>query len=192
MGARLVVRWVLICLTHLTNWNVFRIINAMKKDNMNSKRSPFHVICALIALLLAGVVFSSCASAPENPAPPPPTTGTLHVTFRDAFDITRSVLNDDRRLVVRTVDTGGRFEAWERPRGLIFFQHVTILETILQEIGPKETKITMHLRAQRYSWGGLTLPAGWYPSKDIDTFLGEDVMNLIEKKAAEKAASEKT
>ena len=177
---------------HLTNWDVFRIINAMEKDNLSSKRSRFPVMCALIALLLACVVFYSCASAPENPAPQPPTTVILRLSFLDAFDTIRSVLNDDRRLVVRTVDTGGRFEAWERPRGLIFFQHSTILEIVIQEVGPKETKMSMHMRAQRYSWGGLTLSAGWYPSKDIDTFLGDDIMNLIEKKAAQKIASEKT
>lgn len=176
---------------HLTNEGVFRIINAMKKDNLSLKRSLFPAICALAALFLTGIDFLSCASAPENLAPPPSTTVTLHVSFRDAFDIIRSVLNEDRRLVVRTVDTGGRFEAWEKPGGLIFFQHSTILEIVIREMGPKETKMTMHMRAQRYSWGGLTLPAGWYPSKDIDTFLGEDIMNLIEKKAAQKIASDK-
>jgi hypothetical protein len=164
----------------------------MKKIDMSPKHFRFRGMCTLIAVFLAVVAFTSCASVPENPAPPPPTTKILPVGFADAFEIIRSELKNDRRLVLHTIDTGGRFEARERTSGLIFFRHRTVIELILQEIGPKQAKVTMHLSAERYSTGGLTHPAGWYPSKDVDTFLGEDIMNLIEKKASEKVATEKT
>jgi hypothetical protein len=111
-------------------------------------------------------------------------TKVLPASFQETFDAARSVLNEDRRLVLHTVDNAGRFVAWEKTGGFIFFQHRTVLDIRLEPVGPEETKIAMHLRAEAYEMGGLTRPADWYPSSDVDTFLGEDIMGLIENKAA--------
>jgi hypothetical protein len=101
---------------------------------------------------------------------------------------TSAVLQEDRRLVLHTLDKAGRFIAVEKTGGFIFFRHRTILDITLEPVGPEETKIAMSLSAEDYEMGGFTRPAGWYPSPGVDFFLGEDVMNLIEKKIRDNAA----
>ena len=109
---------------------------------------------------------------------------TLPAGFVDAFKATRTVLREDPRLVLDTLDKAGRFIAFEKVGGFIFFRHRTILDIKLESLGPEETKITLRLNAEDYEMGGLTRPAGWYPSSEVDTFLGEDIMNLIEREIA--------
>lgn len=138
-------------------------------------------------VLLVVITMASCASPAEYPAMPPPMTRVLPASFQETFDAARSVLTDDRRLVLHTVDNAGRFVAWEKTGGFIFFQHRTVLDIELESVGPEETKVAMRMSAEKYEMGGLTRPAGWYPSSDVDTFLGEDVMSLIEQKVAKLA-----
>ncbi len=135
------------------------------------------------AVLAVVIALASCASSAEYPAMPPPMTKVLPASFQKTFDATRSVLDEDRRLVLHTIDNAGRFVAWEKTGGFIFFQHRTVLDIRLEPVGPEQTKVVMHMSAESYEMGGLTRPAGWYPSSDVDTFLGEDIMGLIEKKA---------
>jgi hypothetical protein len=135
------------------------------------------------AMLLAFAV--SCASAPEYPVYPPPTTETLPVNYQVAFNKVRGVLLEDPRIEIETIDTAGRIVAREKASGFIFWQDRTILDFFLQPTAPEQTRITMYLRAEEYGWGGLTRPAGWYPYSEIDTFLGEDILGLIKKAAAE-------
>jgi hypothetical protein len=147
-------------------------------------RYPLLRLCAVVLILCAGgILIGSCASAPKHPTYPAPTTTVLPVGFADAFDAARGVLKDDQRLILHTVDKAGRFVAYERAGGFVFFRHRTILDLQLEPVGQAETKLTMSLKAEDYEMGGLTLPAGWYPSERVDTFLGEDIMGLIEKEA---------
>ena len=138
----------------------------------------------VILLCLAGLVFVSCASAPEYPIYPAPTTRTLSAGYDDAFKATLAVLRGDERLELHTIDKKGKFLAWEKTAGFIFFRHRTILNIELEPSGAGETKITLKLKAEDYEMGGFTREAGWYPSSRVDTFLGEDIMGLIEKEVA--------
>ncbi len=145
--------------------------------------SRFYGLLALLAL--AAVV--SCASAPEYPTYPPPTSATLPVDQQVAFRTIRDLLLSDPRLEIHTIDTAGRIVAREKTSGFIFLQNRTILDFFLQPADTNQTKITMFLRAEKYDSGGLTMPAGWYPSSNVDTFLGEDVLGLIEQATAQAA-----
>lgn len=147
------------------------------------------LICLSVLIFPAFIV--SCTSVPEYPVSPPPTVRVLPVGEETAFYIVRDVLLADARLEINTIDTRGRIIAYEKTSGFILWQHRTILDFFLEPIDPNQTRITMYLRAEQYESGGLTRPAGWYPSANIDTFLGEDVLGLIQK-AAEKAAKEKS
>jgi hypothetical protein len=147
------------------------------------------LLCLLVVVFCAFVV--SCTSLPEYSASPPPTVRVLPVGEQTAFYLVRDVLLDDARLEINTIDTKGRIIAYEKTSGFILWQHRTILDFFLEPIDPNHTRITMYLRAEQYESGGLTRPAGWYPSADIDTFLGEDVLGLIQK-AAEKLAKEQS
>jgi hypothetical protein len=109
---------------------------------------------------------------------------TLPVGFEDAFQAARTAMNEDPRIFLHTVDKAGRLVAYERTSGFIFFQHRTVLDLKLEPTSPEETRLTMQMGAEAYELGGLTRSAGWYPSAEVDIFLGEDIMNLIEKKAA--------
>lgn len=179
---------------HLTNRFILRMISVMNKagDKKTQLRVlartlralPLHSVGGWVLALLVGIALASCASPPEYPAMPPPTTKVLPSSFQETFDAARSVLDEDQRLVLHTVDNAGRFVVWEKTGGFIFFQHRTILDIRLEPVGPEETKVTMRLSAEKYEMGGLTRPADWYPSSDVDTFLGEDIMDLIEKEIA--------
>lgn len=144
-------------------------------------------VSGFVAVLMLAFLIS-CATQYEFPALPPPMTKVVPVGFEDAFQITHSVLRDDGRLVVHTVDNAGRFVAWEKTGGFIFFQHRTVLDIRLEALDGDRTRVTMQLSAEGYELGGLTRPADWYPSSEVDTFLGEDILRQIEQKA-ERAAS---
>jgi hypothetical protein len=147
------------------------------------------LICLPLVIFPSFIV--SCTSVPEYPVSPPPTVRVLPVGEQTAFHIVRDVLLADSRLEINTIDTKGRIIAYEKTSGFIFWQHRTILDFFLEPIDPTQTRITMYLRAEQYESGGLTRPAGWYASPDIDTFLGEDVLSLIQK-AAEKTTKEQS
>ncbi len=176
----------------MTNASAFRIMITMKTTNTNrlnrrfrattTCRRRFHPVFAAAVALLIGAAFVSCSSAPAYPAFPPPLTGTVPVDHQRAFQIARSVLNEDPRLDVHTVDKDGRFVAFEKTSGILFFQKRTILDIRIEPIDAEETKITMRLKAEAYTMGGLKHAAGWYPSSKVNTVLGEDVMALIERK----------
>jgi len=171
---------------HLTNAFIFRMISAMRKECRTTISRPvvsFPVGLA-VAVLLLGIALTSCASAYKYPVPPPPTTTVLPVGYEDAFKAALSVLKEDGRLVLHVIDKDGRFVAWEKTSGFIFFQHRTILDIMLEPVSAEETKLTMQLSAEDYELGGLTRPAGWYPSSNIDAFLGEDIVGLIKKRIA--------
>lgn len=175
----------------LTIQPVFRIIKGM---NDATKKLSRHIPdslrrCAAIAICLSLTVFLvvSCGSTPDYPAPQPPITDTLPVGFKETFKSTYDVLNNDERLVLHTVDNAGRFIAWEKTSGIIFFQHRTILDIRLEPLDTDKTKITIFLSAEEYDWGGFTLAAGWYPSSKVDTFLGQDILNLIKTRAEASA-----
>jgi hypothetical protein len=154
------------------------------KKNLQASMSSRLLLLALIPLL-AGAL--SCASVPEYPSSTPPISKILPVNEKEAFQLVREVLMEDPRLELHTVDTGGRLVAREKTSGFIFWQHRTILDFLLQPAGDNQTKITMILKAEQYESGGLTRPAGWYASPDIDAFLGEDILGLIEKRVRETA-----
>jgi hypothetical protein len=139
------------------------------------------------AVCMACFVFFSCASAPEYPVYSPPTTRVLPADFDEVFKAALSVLREDARLELHTIDNAGRFIAMEKVAGFIFFRHRTILDIRLEPVERGETKISMILRAEDYEMGGFTRPAGWYPSHDVDTFLGEDILGLIEKRVGRAA-----
>jgi len=137
----------------------------------------------LAALLAVGAL--SCASAPQYPVYPPPITATIPAAYEAVFNTTREILAEDPRLEIHTIDTEGRIIAREQTGGFIFWQQRTVMDFFLQPVDPSRTNVTLFLRAEQYEWGGLTRAAGWYPSPDVDTFLGEDVLGLIEKQAQE-------
>ena len=157
--------------------------NAMIPPTQSTPKSFFALRLFTCALLLAVAV--SCASAPEYPVYPAPTMETLPVDYQVAFNKVRGVLLEDPRMEIETIDTAGRIVAREKTGGFIFWQDRTILDFFLQPIESNQTRITMYLRAEEYSWGGLTRAAGWYPYSEVDTFLGEDILGLIKKAAAE-------
>jgi hypothetical protein len=97
----------------------------------------------------------------------------------DAFMTTKAVLQEDPRLDLHTLDKAGRFIAYEKVGGFIFFRNRTILDIRLEPVSPAETKIAMSMEAENYEMGGFTRPAGWYPSPEVDTFLGEDILHVI-------------
>lgn len=183
--------------SHLTNRFILRMIGVMKKAS--EKATPRRVRAQMrrapslgsggagVMILLVAIALVSCASPAEYPDMPPPMTKVVPANFEKTFDVARSVLNEDQRLVLHTVDNAGRFVAWEETGGFIFFQHRTVLDIRLESAGPEETKVTMHMSAEKYEMGGLTRPAGWYPSSDVDNFLGEDIMSLIEQEVAKLA-----
>lgn len=139
-----------------------------------------------VALVVVGACVS-CSSTPSYPTYPPPLTGTVNIHQNEAFQIARSVLNEDPRLDVHTVDKDGRFVVFEKTRGILFFQNRTILDIRVEPIDAEATKITMNMKAEAYSMGGLTRPAGWYPSSKVNTVLGEDVLGRIEQKINQTA-----
>lgn len=100
----------------------------------------------------------------------------------------RQVFLEDGRLEIHTIDPAGRIVVYEKTGGFIFWQHRTILDFFWEPQGTDQTKVTMFLRAEAYESGGLTRPAGWYPSPDVDTFLGDDVLGLITKRAEQAVA----
>ncbi len=108
--------------------------------------------------------------------------------FDRAFKAALAVLREDARLELHTIDKAGRFIVLEKATGFIFFRHRTILDVALEPAGPDKTRITMKLKAENYEMGGLTREAGWYPSSEVDTFLGEDIMGLIEKRVAQASS----
>jgi hypothetical protein len=150
-------------------------------------RPKLRVTSVLFSAAILLAVAISCASAPTYPVYPPPTIKVIPVEYQVAFKTTRGALLDDPRLEIHTIDTAGRIIALEKTSGYIFWQQRTILDFFLEPIDPKQTRIIMYLRAEGYEWGGLTRPAGWYPSPEVDTFLGEDILGLIEKAAAQAA-----
>jgi hypothetical protein len=141
-----------------------------------------------ILLCVTGLLLASCASAPEYPVYPQPTTKILPFSYEDTFKSALAVLKRDERLELHTIDKAGRFLAWEKTTGFILFRHRTILDIELKPEGPDATKVTMKLAAEDYETGGLTREAGWYPSSMVDTTLGEDIMGLIEKEAANSSS----
>ena len=142
------------------------------------------MLLSLALVCLVGLVFVSCASTLEYSAYPAPTTMTLSAGYDDAFKATLAVLRRDERLELHTIDKAGRFLAWEKTAGFIFFRHRNILNIELESSGDAETKVTLKLKAEDYEMGGFTHEAGWYPSPRVDTFLGADIMGLIEKEIA--------
>jgi len=149
-------------------------------------RIPYiRALRAVAAVLLVAVLFASCISAPEYPVYPPPATKALPAGFDDAFKAALSVLREDARLELHTIDKAGRFIAMEKVSGFVFFRHRTVLDIRLEPVGPAETKISVKLTAEDYEMGGFTREAGWYPSSNVDTFLGEDIMGLIGKRVAQ-------
>lgn len=157
-----------------------------RKNNVIKSRSefPFRLPVLFLLAILVGAAALSCASPPVYPEPPPPLTAVLPLGFEDAFHTTRRVLKDDPRLVLDTIDNAGRFIAVEKTGGFIFFRHRTVLDIRLEPAETDQTKLTMRLSAEDYEMGGLTRPAGWYPSSEVDIFLGEDILNIIESKAS--------
>ncbi|RJP23923.1 MAG: hypothetical protein C4520_05630 [Candidatus Abyssobacteria bacterium SURF_5] len=141
----------------------------------------------IASVLLISISLASCASAPEYPIYPPPITETLPVSNRVAFQIAREILLEDPRVEIHTIDPDGRIVVREISSGFIFWQERTILDFFLQPADSARSRITMYSRAEGYEWGGLTRPAGWYPSAEVDTFLAEDLLGLIKTKAAEAA-----
>jgi hypothetical protein len=113
---------------------------------------------------------------------PPPITKQIPVGFLQAFKATKSVLNEDPRLVLHTLDKAGRFVAWEKAGGIVFFRHRTVLDIRLESVDAEETRISIFLSAEDYETGGFKLPADWYPSAEVDMLIGEDIMALIEKR----------
>jgi hypothetical protein len=96
-----------------------------------------------------------------------------------------AVLKHDDRLELHTIDKAGRFVAWEKTSGFVFFRQRTVLDIELRPEGTDGTLIIMKLTAEDYEMGGYRHEAGWYPSSEVDTVLGQDVMGLIEVKVAE-------
>jgi len=133
---------------------------------------------------LALVFLVSCASSPKYPVYPEPTTRVLPASFDEVFRSALTVLKHDDRLELHTIDKAGRFVAWEKTSGFIFFRHRAVFDIGLSREGENATKISMKLSAEDYETGGLTREAGWYPSSRIDAVLGEDIMNLIEQEVA--------
>ncbi len=176
----------------LTIGAAFRIIRAMKAAKRISTgtvsrrgRALVRKMTALTAaVVLACALFVSCASPPEYPVYPPPETRTLSAGFDDSFRAALTVLREDARLELDTIDKAGRFIAKEKATGFILFRHRSVLDIRLEAAGPAETKMSVRLSAEDYEMGGFTREAGWYPSSLVDTFLAEDVMGLIEKRAA--------
>ena len=152
----------------------------MKSSNRKTPRA----LATIAIVMLAGVLFASCASAPEYPVYPPPLTKALPADFDDTFEAALSVLREDGRLDLHTIDKAGRFVAMEKATGFVFFRHRTVLDIGLEPVGPAETKISVKLKAEDYETGGFTHEAGWYPSPRVDEFLGEDILSLIEKRLA--------
>ena len=144
-------------------------------------------ILAMLAICLLSLVSVSCASTPAYPVYPPAVTKAVPADFDRTFRAALVVLREDERVDLHTIDKVGKFVAMEKATGFIFFRHRTILEFVLESAGPNETKITMQLKAEDYEMGGFTHEAGWYPSSSIDTFLGEDVLGLIEQRALQEA-----
>jgi len=142
-------------------------------------------VAGAIIVMTCTVVFS-CASAPEYPVFPPPISKNVSAGLLDTFLAASDVMKADPRLDLHTLDKSGRLIAFEKTSGFIFFRHRTIIDINLESIGPEETKIMMHLSAENYETGGLSRPADWYPSAEVDTFLGEDILNLIEKELAKR------
>lgn len=142
----------------------------------------------LVIICLAGAVFASCASTSPYPDYPPPTAKDVQAGFDDTFNAVLEVLREDARLELHTIDKAGRFVAREKVSGFIFFRHRTVIDIVLEPIGPEETTVTMKLKAQDYNSGGLTREAGWYPSSRVDSFLGEDIMNLIDARVAQTSS----
>jgi hypothetical protein len=165
------------------------MINAMKEKEgiMSLRPIPARTARAVIsfpaglavAFILLGVALTSCASTFTYPAALPPTGTVLPVGYEEAFKAALSVLREDGRLILHVIDKDGRLVAWEKTGGFIFFQRRTILDIQLEPLSSEETKLTMRLSAEDYEMGGLTREAGWYPSSDVDTFLAEDITNLI-------------
>ncbi|MBI5116886.1 hypothetical protein HZA56_10465 [Candidatus Poribacteria bacterium] len=148
------------------------------------KQSTRCRLTAFPMLALVALVLISCATAPSQYPPAfAPESKTLPASFDSAFEAGRKVLNNDGRLLLDTVDKAGRLIAYERTSGLIFLRHRTILDVKFEATGPQETKISMRAKAQDYEIGGLTREAGWYPSSNVDEFLANDIMTLIEQEA---------
>ena len=139
---------------------------------------------AIVVVLLTCVALCSCASGPDYPSFPPPITKDVHSSLLDTFLAAKTVMDNDPRLDLQTLDKAGRLIAFEKTSGFIFFRHRTIIDINLKPVGPQETSIIMNLSAEDYEMGGLTRPADWYPSAKVDTFLGEDILSLIEKELA--------
>ena len=178
----------------MTNASIFRMIISMREQGETSilhrpnKRTMRAVtsrrIGVAVSVLLVGMALLSCASSYKYPAASPPVTTILPAGYDEAFMAALSTLKDDVRLVLHVIDKDGRFVAWEKTGGFIFFQRRTVLDIRLEPVSSDETKLTLQLSAEDYQLGGLTRPSGWYPSSDIDTFLGEDIVGLIEKNVA--------
>ena len=162
------------------------MIRGMKtKKKLLSTGFPSNsMLCSLALLYLAGFCLVSCASAPQYPVYPTPTTKVLPAPYEDAFKSILAVLKHDDRLELHTIDKAGRFLAWEKTSGFVFFRQRTVLDIELRPEGSDKTNISMKLTAEDYEMGGFRREAGWYPSSTVDTFLGEDIMGLIEKEVA--------
>ena len=141
----------------------------------------------IAVILLACAALCSCASGPDYPVFLPPITKHVPAGLLDTFLAASTVMDNDPRLDLHTLDKSGRLIAFEKTSGFIFFRHRTIIDINLKSVGPQETRIIMYLSAEDYEMGGLTRPADWYPSAKVDMFLGEDILNLIEKKLTKTA-----
>jgi len=162
------------------------MIGSMKEERLSeTSRSCAPAFRGLILICLAGAFLASCASAPPYPLYPAPTTRVVPAGFDDAFMAALTVLRNDERLELDTIDKAGRFIAMEKTSGFIFFRHRTILDMTLEPVGEKETKIVMKLKAEDYEMGWFTLESGWYPSPGVDESLGAEIMDLVEKNLAE-------
>ena len=170
----------------MTNGGVLRMIMGMKTKRKLSSTgfTSNSMLCSLALLCLAGFFLVSCASAPQYPVYSTPTTKVLPASYEDVFKSALAVLKRDARLELHTIDKAGRFLAWEKTSGFIFFRHRTILDVELRPEGADATNISMKLTAEDYEMGGFKREAGWYPSSTVDPFLGEDIMGLIEKEVA--------
>ncbi len=162
------------------------MMDGMKTEMKSSNAGfPFdYMLRSLTLLCLAGLLFVSCASAPEYPVYPAPMTTTLSAGYDDVFQASLAVLRRDERLELHTIDKAGRFLVWEKTAGFVFFRHRTVLNIEIEPSGETETKVTLKLKAEDYEMGGFTHEAGWYPSPRVDTLLGADIMGLIEKEIA--------
>lgn len=164
----------------------------MKKINIScithtqirvTRHLVFRSLTLLALICLTSLSFISCATSEGYPVFPAPLETTVAAGFPDVFESARLSIKADDRLEMDTIDKAGRFIVREKTRGFIFFQHRTVLDIRLEPVSAEETRITMNMTAEDYEMGGFRRAAGWYPSSDVNTSLGEEVLATVAKRA---------